>query len=146
MRLRDRRIAFNRSLKLSFFFPSWKLILYQKKKSLLYFFYFFFFLLQLSSTLIFFHFYIGAAIRNGRLDELSNDEAPVLTAPRCRLSYFVKNPGESDVGRPSLDWIIDVPVYTDLRRNQLISAIPVPCNREHRDTWLRRGVALHLTA
>ncbi|XP_046488904.1 cytoplasmic dynein 2 heavy chain 1 [Neodiprion pinetum] len=88
----------------------------------------------------------GAVIRGGRLAEVGADEAPVLSAPRCRVSYWIGTSGEFGSTRHSHEWFVEVPVYADLRRNRLISALPVACDRENRDVWLRRGVALHLTA
>ncbi|XP_063978818.1 cytoplasmic dynein 2 heavy chain 1 [Diachasmimorpha longicaudata] len=89
----------------------------------------------------------GATIRGGFLHELDSNSPPIVAAPRCQLSYV---PGETDeddtiYNKHSLKHqMLEIPVYCDSQRNELICSLPVGCPSEDRDEWLRRGVIIHL--
>ncbi|XP_015119188.1 cytoplasmic dynein 2 heavy chain 1 [Diachasma alloeum] len=89
----------------------------------------------------------GAVIREGFLRELDSNAPPIVAAPCCQLSYV---PGETDgddtiYNRHSLKHqMLEIPVYCDSERNELICSLPVGCPSEDRDEWLRRGVTIHL--
>ena len=92
-------------------------------------------------------------MKGGVLKELSTDDAPIAAAPGCQIAYLppddVENVNEKwtrefeDLDSENDDWL-EVPVYTDSQRDILICSLPVRCLKDERDTWLRRGIALHL--
>ena len=73
-----------------------------------------------------------------------------MSVPGCQIAYLplenLENLEEENSKRDlesENNWL-EVPVYADSQRNLLICSLPVGCPEDERDTWLRRGIALHL--
>ncbi|XP_043268031.1 cytoplasmic dynein 2 heavy chain 1 [Venturia canescens] len=80
----------------------------------------------------------GALIENGMLAELDASAPPVGAVKSCRISYVPETQNDH------LKNTLNIPLYADSRRNRLICSLPVGCNGDEMDAWLRRGVILHL--
>ncbi|XP_011311295.1 cytoplasmic dynein 2 heavy chain 1 [Fopius arisanus] len=89
----------------------------------------------------------GATIREGFLHELNSTAPPIGAAPPCQLAYVSGGTDENDTvyNKYSLKHqVLEIPVYCDAQRNELICSLPVGCPSEDHDEWLRRGVSIHI--
>lgn len=79
----------------------------------------------------------GATINNGSLVEVTDKASAVVNTPLCLLKYVIGNGEHLDEG-------IEVPVYNNLQRDQLICSLRVNCSRDRINEWVKRSVVIYL--
>ncbi|CAD6239204.1 GSCOCG00008639001-RA-CDS, partial [Cotesia congregata] len=79
----------------------------------------------------------GATISNGSLVEVTDKASAVVNTPLCLLKYVIGNGEHLDEG-------IEVPVYNNLQRDQLICSLRVNCSRDRINEWVKRSVVIYL--
>ncbi|KAK0158915.1 hypothetical protein PV328_009853 [Microctonus aethiopoides] len=89
-------------------------------------------------------FITGALIINGKLNEVNADAAPVSNTPRCQIAYLPEEYETNLLNDELNDDEIQIPVYSDSHRNNLICTLSVGCCKEDQGDWCRRGVIIHL--
>ena len=78
---------------------------------------------------------------DGILKELDATASPVAAIQYCRIAFV---PETMSVDTSGSDDTLEIPLYVDSQRHQLITSLPVRCPRDELNSWFRRGVILHL--
>lgn len=82
----------------------------------------------------------GATISNGNLIEVNDKSSAVINTPLCLLKYVRGD----DYVSSKQDEGIEIPVYNNLQRDELICSLKVNCSRDRRNEWIKRNVIIYL--